>query len=531
MLKSWASALALLLGAPPALAVPRVNALYPVGGQRGQSVTVTLSGEALKDLSGVWTAPSGLQIALQPGGDASTRTAHVTIAPDAPTGIHELRFVDATGLSNVRYFRVGTLPEVVEAEPNDELGQLVTLPVTVNGRIAQNPDRDSYRFQAKAGEKIVCEIEGIRVLGQVGDSWLKGYLEVKDGKGKVLASSEGMSDSYYRWDPLIVFTPEHEGEYTVTFRDLNFRGDIRSVYRLTLGAVPHAVGLFPLGGQRGTTVSLSAVGANLTASRPLTIPSEAPDQYTLAVCGALNTRPFQASNWPDVLQKEDGQSVPWPCVVNGHFRPGQKDQYRFKIEQKVAVALELFSRRLGTPADAEIFLYDAKGNLIQYDDDARGADAWIVRTLDPGEYTVAVRDLHRRGGPEFGYRLQLAPPQVKLGASVTPDNNRVVRGQSQVFKVHLEREHWDEDTQVTLEAAPGLSAVPLTIPKGKADGELTITVAADAPLGPVRLNILVQARPSNIPLKAIARGQETYNLQGTAFQRDTLGPVLLLAEK
>lgn len=527
-LKSWASAVGILTSMGSAWATPRVNALYPVGGQRGTTVTVTLSGEGLKELTGTWLAQPGLTVTVQPGGDASTRTVQVRIAPDATSGLHELRFVDATGLSNVRYFRVGTLPEVLEQEPNDTTPQAITLPTTINGRIAQNPDRDSYRFHAKAGQKIVCEIEGIRVLGQVGDSWLKGFLEVRESNGKRIASSEGMSDNYYRWDPTLVFTPEKEGDFVVTFRDLNFRGDLRSVYRLSVGELPHATGLFPLGGQRGTTVSLGASGANLSAPTPFSIPLDAAEQLTLAPCGALNTRPFQTSSLPDVLQQGENQTVPWPCVVNGRFQPGKRDQYKFKIEQKTYVALELFSRRLGTPADAELFLYDAKGNLIQYDDDSRGSDSWLVRVLEPGEYSVAVKDIHGRGGPEFGYRLALAPAQVKLGVTVTPDTATLARGKTLVLTVKLEREHWDEDTQVTLEPQTGVSAVPITIPKGKTEGSLTATFAAEAPLGPIRLTVLAIAKPGGVALRAVARGQETYNLQGTAFQRDTLGPVVLV---
>lgn len=530
--------LALVLLATPAFAVPRVLAVYPTGGQRGQTVTVTLSGEGLKDVSAAWVASPGLSVALQPGGDAATRTATVAIAPNAAPGIYELRFLDASGLSNVRYFQVGTLPEIAEKEPNEEATpQPVTLPVTINGRIAQNPDRDCYKFAAKAGQKIVCEVSGLRVLGSVDDSWLKGYLEIRNSTGKLVASSEGMSDDYYRWDPLIVFTPEKDGEYTATFRDLNWRGSIRSVYRLTLGAVPHAAGLFPAGGQRGTSVSVAALGANVGAAQPVAIAATAPDIQQLSVGGALNSRPFQASPWPDVVAKDTcdsltaAQGVPWPCVVNGKFRDGKTDYFSFKVEQKVYVALEVFSRRLGTPADPELALHDAKGAVMQVDDDARGQDGWIVRVLEPGAYTIAVRDLHGRGGDAFPYRLHLAPAVVALSATVAPDAATLARGKSLALSVKIAREHWEEDVTVTLDPVAGMTFEPLTIPKGKTEGTLTVKANPDAPLGPLRLAVVAMAKPGNVALRAVARGQETYNIQGTAFQRDTLGPVLLLTEK
>src|SRR5262249_29741067 len=149
-------------------------------------------------------------------------------------------------------------PETLEKEPNDTLQTAahVTLPITMNGRIQQYTDRDGLTFHARAGETVVCEIQALRILGEVGDSWLKGYMEIQDAQGIVLTSSEGTSDDYYRWDPVIAFEPPKEGDYTVFYRDLNWRGAAEAVYRLTVGGVPHAIGLFPLGGRRGTTVDV-----------------------------------------------------------------------------------------------------------------------------------------------------------------------------------------------------------------------------------------------------------------------------------
>ena len=49
---SWVSTLVLVLLALPATAAPRILAVFPAGGQRGTTVTVTLQGDGLKDLSG-----------------------------------------------------------------------------------------------------------------------------------------------------------------------------------------------------------------------------------------------------------------------------------------------------------------------------------------------------------------------------------------------------------------------------------------------------------------------------------------------
>jgi hypothetical protein len=85
---------------------------------------------------------------------------------------------------------------------------------------------------------------------------------------------------------------------------------------------------------------------------------------------------------------------------------------------------------------------------------------------------------------------------------------------------------------VTLEnPSPGLSAVPLTIAKGKGEGQLMITVAADAPLGPVTLRLVGTAKVGERELRAVSHASETYNIQGTAFQRDLPLLVGLITEK
>lgn len=80
---------------------------------------------------------------------------------------------------------VGTDPEVASTNSNHTTAtaQSVSLPVTINGHIAapanNQPVSDYYRFHARAGEKVILEVEARR-LGSPLDS----YLEVLDANGK-----------------------------------------------------------------------------------------------------------------------------------------------------------------------------------------------------------------------------------------------------------------------------------------------------------------------------------------------------------
>lgn len=545
----------------PLYAAPHLTYIYPAGGQRGKTVTIELHGTDLAGLTGFYTTGTGLTAKILPGlkpdsdkakakeaeeKNATARTVEISIASDAPLGIQQIRLYDAAGLSNPRYFCVGALPETMEKEPNDtrENALKVTLPITINGRIQQDSDVDAATFHARKGETVVCEIQALRILGEIGDSWLKGFLEICDSNGKSLVSSEGTSDEYYRWDPLILFDPPQEGDYTIFFRDLNWRGQEMAVYRLTLGVLPHAIGIFPLGGQRGKTVTVHFLGPNLNdATQQLTIPADAPESIDVAFTGpngATNARPFHISDLPDIQQTGDNhtrtkaQSVYFPCMVSGRLeQPGARDFYRFHIDKKKAVALDLWSRRVGTPMDSELVLYNDKGEVINTDDDSRGRDSRIEMELDPGDYTLRVRDVDDRGGPAFPYQLSLAPTQPRLRVRALPDAPHLVHGGSVKLDIHVDREDgFDGEVTVTAEKLPpGVTATSVTIPKDKQDGQITLNATANAPLGPVRLTLYGVGKTGARTFKVLARTEETYNIQGTAFQRELLGPILLITDK
>jgi hypothetical protein len=419
-------------------AAPYGSNIFPAGGKRGTTVKLTVSGSELGTTTGVCATGGGLTAAVQPGGDAATRTVDIVLARDAPLGIQQIGFYGSGGLSNVRFFDVGQWREQAQTGVTPIV---VAPPVTVNGCIASSSSRNGVTFAARAGETLVCEIQGLRVLGQINDSWLKGYLEIVDSAGKVLVSSDGTADDYYRWDPVVAFTPAKDGEYTAWFRDLNWRGAPMAAYRLTVAAMPHAFGIFPLGGKSGT--------------------------------------------------------------------------------------------RLGTPMDPDLSLYDATGKILGSDDDSRGRDSRMERDLPAGEFTVRVRDIDDRGGIAFPYRLFIAPSQPRLHLVVTPDDATVPRGGSAMLTVRVERtDGFDGDVIVTVTGVPaGVTASALIVPKGQQEGKLTLTAAADAAMGPARLTVAGTGKAGKQSIYAVASASETYNIQGTAYQRDLVGPILLTGAK
>jgi hypothetical protein len=509
-------------------------------------VRVEASGAELGALTGVVESETGLTVRLLPAaGEAgkTTQTLEVAVAPDAPLGKHELRVFDRTGASNPKYFWVGELPEVAEREPNNDWSeaQHVTPPVTVHGAIGANSDVDTFAFQAKKGEAIACEIQSLRLLGNIGDSWLKGYLEVRDAAGKVL----GASDGYYRWDPYVEFVAPADGLYRVQFHDIQFRGAPTAVYRLTIGAVPHAWSLFPMGGQRGTTVRARFTGINLGPEpvKAITLPKDEPlglREERLAV-GGLHTNglKFRAEKFPDVEEvepndrPEQANRVAPPVVVNGRLdRDGDVDSYRFTAAKGERIVFQVLSRRAELPTDSFLVLRDAAGKqLAEADDGAGERDSRLDWTFqEAGEYVIQVRDIDDRGGPDFVYRLSLLPPQPDFQVQAQNDKPVVAPGQTVAIPVNVTRQDgFAGEVRLEVEGLPpGFSAPPVTVAAGQKSGTLKISAPAGAPHAAIWLRLWGEAEIDGQRERRPGNTTETYNIQGTAFRRDLAGPLLVV---
>src|SRR5437868_6515021 len=111
MKTSFAPFLALLLAwtLPASAKPPTLDTLFPPGGRRGQTVTVTAAGSFGHWPVKVWVEGRGLEITTLP----EVGKLSIAIAADAPVGVHRVRLFDDEGATPLRPFLVGTLPEVV----------------------------------------------------------------------------------------------------------------------------------------------------------------------------------------------------------------------------------------------------------------------------------------------------------------------------------------------------------------------------------------------------------------------------------
>src|SRR2546430_2072898 len=82
---------------------PTLDSLFPPGGQRGQSVTVTAAGGFSQWPVKVWTEGPGLEVRALP----EKGKLAIAVAPDAPVGVHWVRLFDDEGATAPRPFLVG----------------------------------------------------------------------------------------------------------------------------------------------------------------------------------------------------------------------------------------------------------------------------------------------------------------------------------------------------------------------------------------------------------------------------------------
>ena len=168
---------------------PMLGTITPRGGQLGTEVTITLHGERLFAPEELLLYKPGLTVkSLTKAGDEHKKaTAVIAIAPDAELGEHPMRLRCRGGVTYMRTFWVGQFPTIMETEPNSEFAapQEVPLNSTVQG-VADKEDADYYRVQAKKGQRLSVEVEGMR-LGRV---LFDPYISILDGKRFELASAD-----------------------------------------------------------------------------------------------------------------------------------------------------------------------------------------------------------------------------------------------------------------------------------------------------------------------------------------------------
>ena len=489
-------ALASFASSAPA-AAPSLGSIAPYGAQRGTEVDVFFNGARFTDAQEVLFYYPGITCsALEVVNDNQVKT-HLVIAPDCRLGIHAMRVRTASGISELRTFSVGALPDAAEVEPNNDFAQpqKINLDCTVTG-VADNEDVDYYLVEAKKGERITAEVEGIRL----GITFFDPYVSIMDMGRLELAGSD---DSALLWQDAVasIVAPE-DGTYVVQVRESSFAGNGACVYRMHVGRFPRPTATVPAGGRWGQTADVRWLGdVNGEVTQQVVLPASASANFGLFAQDALGIAPspnvFRMGDLDNTIEIEPNNSVaqatPFeaPRALNGVISEAADiDFYRFAAKAGQAFDVRVHARGIRSPLDSVVVVYNADGGGITSNDDSGGPDSY-VRFSAPadGDCLVSVTDHLGKGGPDYAYRIELAPvaPTLTMGL---PERQQYVDmtvsvpvGNRTAFLVSAGRADWGGDLNVELQGLPpGVTMETVTMPANQTIVPVLLTAPAGTAL-------------------------------------------------
>jgi hypothetical protein len=413
---------------------PSMTAIRPIGGQRGTEVEVTLSGDRLADAKEILFYQTGITVTkITPVNNNSVK-ATLKIAADAPLGIHDLRLRTATGISEHRTFSVGSLKEVVEVEPNSDFTKPQPIPFNsvVNG-VADNEDVDYYVIEVKKGERISAEVEGIRN----GITLFDPYVAIMDAKRFELSSSD---DAALVWqDGFAQAIAPADGKYVIQVRESAYAGTGACLYRLHVGNFPRATALVPAGGKLGDKVTIRWIG-DITGERTTTVqlPSTPVRNFGVINQDDKGVSPypnfFRLSTFGNVIEAEPNEDASKataheaPIAFNGVIdKPEDTDNFVFKAKKGQVFDVRVFARTLRSPLDPVLHIVKRNGPYLAGNDDSTGPDSYIrFSAPEDADYVLVLHDHLKKGGPDYFYRIEVAPVAALLTLSVP--NESLQRG-------------------------------------------------------------------------------------------------------
>lgn len=496
-----------LLAALPAgstTAATTIDRIDPAGAPRGGEQQITLTGKEFADPEELWFEDGRIAVvALEPV-DATHVKAVLKIAADCPQGPHRFRLRTKRGLSELRTFRVGSLPQSTETEPNDAGGEPAPSPPanrTIAG-VVKGEDVDCFPVRAAAGERISVAVDAMRLDQEMFDP----YLEIVDARGFVIASCD--DHPLLGQDAMLAMTAPADGVYTVRIRESAYGGSDGSLYLLHLGAFPVPHVAWPPGGRAGAEVDVEWLGDPAGAFRTRVRLPAAADQSGLVEehpehggSAAVVGVPLRVAAVDPTLESEPndepGQAnrVTAPAAYAGRLeREEDVDWVRVEAPKGSGWRVRGWGRRLGSPADLVLGVHrdDAKRERLTGNDDAEGPDAEVkVTTPDQGSFLVRVSDHQRRGGERFVYWLDIEPvvPQVTVSVPPARSNSQerlvaaVPQGNRTALVFNAARESCDAPVRLAFAGLP--EGVRVTAPPVVAPMTGTIVVfEADAAAAP-----------------------------------------------
>jgi hypothetical protein len=299
-------------------------------------------------------------------------------------------------------------------------------------------------------------------------------------------------------------------------RDLLWKGNPASIYRMTIGNIPSDITLTPAVGRPGQVLEAQVADG---PSIKVNLPSDVTGITRVAT--PLGDAPVLIRDIMDggsaVASTELATAMTLPAMFSGEIkRPGQVDVYKIRALQYAG--FELYATRMQSALRAKVVIKNSKGEVVHtrvQSDDGDIAIGDGFRT--EGEYTVEISSANGQLGQ---YAWESVVGKVRDFTVVsTPDGINLSPGRIGALEVRAtRRDGISEPIRVTVRNAPSwLRVIPAVIPPDHDRAMLVLEVAGDAPTGGAEIildattEVPDDATPDEwIELRRRVRPQEIY---------------------
>ncbi len=449
-------------------AAPTLTHLVPAGGQRGTTVAVTAAGAFDKWPVSVWVSGGGISATATKDKGKLT----VTIPPKADLGTYWVRLHDETGASTLRPFVVGTLPEMIETEPNDDAAkaQVMAQSCVVNGQLQKAGDVDCFAVTLTKGQTLVAAVDADRTLKSPMDA----VLQIVSADGFVL----DQSNDHHGLDPFLAFTAPRDGTYLARVfafpatpdSSIRFAGGDAFVYRLTLTTGGYGDHPWPLAVSREQPGVAAVVGWNVPdAAKLLTVTPGSKPFAKLFHPSLANTLSVAVEPHPcyeaEHAMKRDNPFAPSVTLSGRLQKPGETHRIPIMMKKGQPVVVKIEARTIGFALTPLLAVVDAGGkSLAKAEPKGINDDAELTFTPpQDGTYSIEVRDLHRGSGPRYAYRLAIRKPEPDFTLTVPSDRIALTPGTpTDVMVTVVKKGGFAKDVTVSAEGLPaGVTATPM----------------------------------------------------------------------
>jgi hypothetical protein len=528
-----------LLAVAPALAAPpQIKDISPSGVRRGAPAEVVVAGAGLAGNPRL-IAPFASRSEAMKGSDVASWKLKLTVDPSVAVGVYPVRVQTDDGISNPFLLAIGQLPQVVEKEENStfELAQPIPEPpMVVEGKVAGN-DVDFFRFRGRKGQRIIVDAQCARI-----GSGIDPTIRLTTGTARRTYVASADDTPGLLTDARLTAVLPEDADYVVEISDTRYQGAGRPVYRLVIGAVPMAEEVYPMGARAGETVGLELRGGMLPGLRIAAATVQAPfstDVFQPRISGCMpgatapaerdldfeSMPPLVVSNYPELREPADPSSslqAVAPVVFNGRIDPpGDEDRFLLAVTPGSRLRIKVQAYELGSSLDAVLRVEGKGGAAIANADDQtiplppKNGMAQSIILPDPiiettvpsgtSEIAVVIRDLERRGGVGFPYRIVAEPiePEFEIAANATEAS--IPRGSTAAVAVTVKRKGYTGPIAVTVDNPPaGLTVRPGTIAAGQTAGLLTLTASPDASFPAAPIKLVGRGQGASGPIERVA---------------------------